>query len=104
MGHNNGEQVQTTKESFKPIQVPLSLRIFAVKQCGGWVKMSESRISHNHVINFFFQNEYSSSLDTFMETLKTKQTSSTRAITMARVLTSDGCYNVIREKEIKEES
>jgi len=39
-----------------------------------------------------------------METLKIKQTSSTRAIIMARVLTSNKCYNVIKEKEMKKKA
>jgi len=49
-------------------------------------------------------NEYCASLDTFLESVKTKQTTSTRAITTARVLTSDKCYNVIKEKEMKKKA
>jgi len=48
-------------------------------------------------------NEYSSSLETFLGPLRAKQTS-TRAITTARVLTSDECYNVIKEKEMKKKA
>jgi len=45
-------------------------------------------------------NEYSSALETFQGPLKVKETS-TRAFTTARVLTSNECYNIIKEKEMK---
>jgi len=49
-------------------------------------------------------NEYSSSLDTFMNILKIKQTSRTPAITTARELKSDECYNVIKEKKMNKKA
>jgi len=65
---------------------------------------SEQRIPMGPAKDTQISNEYSSTLETFMETLKTKQTTSTRAITTARVLTSNECYNVIKEKEMKKKA